>query len=224
MKIVILTFILSISSLQAAQKDFIDNDTFTTDTISGLDWLDVTTTVNMSKLEMLAQLGTGGTYDGWRYATRVEFMGMMDNFLGNTTSTAVGSVNKTGDETQWLVDAFGSTFDSYWKSAHGGQTYDAAKGYNEGDGLDYTAGFLADEVKTDHYYGLIWNQSNLNIFSYIDMFYLNNKYKSYQKGHYLIRDPQITQTPIPAAIWLMGSGLAGLLGFSRKKKGSTASA
>jgi len=31
-------------------------------------------------------------------------------------------------------------------------------------------------------------------------------------------DINITQTPIPGAIWLMGSGLLGLMGVSRKKK------
>lgn len=50
----------------------VDNGDFTTDTISGLDWLDLTLTTNRSYNNVASQLGDGGDFDGWRYASVVE--------------------------------------------------------------------------------------------------------------------------------------------------------
>lgn len=41
----------------------------TRDTETGLEWLDLNQTVNYSYNAMLAELGTGGKFDGFRYAT-----------------------------------------------------------------------------------------------------------------------------------------------------------
>jgi hypothetical protein len=37
-------------------------------------------------------------------------------------------------------------------------------------------------------------------------------------GAFLVRPANVTPTPIPGAIWLLGSGLAGLIGARKKKK------
>jgi hypothetical protein len=55
-----------------ARADLLNNGTFTTDTTTGLDWLDLTQTVNMSFLDVSAQLAPGGMFAGWRYATVAE--------------------------------------------------------------------------------------------------------------------------------------------------------
>lgn len=44
----------------------------THDTVTCLEWLDLTQTVNRSYVEMLTLLGPGGTFEGWRYATPQE--------------------------------------------------------------------------------------------------------------------------------------------------------
>ena len=49
----------------------IDLGTITRDTDAGLDWLDVTESRGLSYNDVTAQLGAGGTYDGWRYDTFV---------------------------------------------------------------------------------------------------------------------------------------------------------
>lgn len=61
-----LTFTLTAN---AAIQDF---GRITGDTVSALAWLDVTETVGLSYNEVVAQLGLGGAYEGWRYATTTE--------------------------------------------------------------------------------------------------------------------------------------------------------
>ena len=68
--IVIASMFLFSSTSNAA---IIDNNTFTTDTESGLDWLDVTFTVDRSYNDVSSQVGGSGDFEGWRYASRQEF-------------------------------------------------------------------------------------------------------------------------------------------------------
>jgi hypothetical protein len=49
------------------QAAIIDNGAFTTDMDFGLDWLDVTTTVDMNYDQVSAQLGDGGLFEEWHY-------------------------------------------------------------------------------------------------------------------------------------------------------------
>lgn len=50
----------------------------TYDTATGLEWLDVTLTVNMSYNDVTAQLGTGGTYAGFVHASETQIVGLFD--------------------------------------------------------------------------------------------------------------------------------------------------
>ncbi|MFT7235595.1 MAG: hypothetical protein ACI9QV_001177 [Methylophagaceae bacterium] len=52
------------SAAFAASTSFIDNGSYTTDTISGLDWLDVTTSKDQSYNYVSSQFGVGGVYQG----------------------------------------------------------------------------------------------------------------------------------------------------------------
>jgi hypothetical protein len=56
----------------AAINDSADHS-YLSDTATGLDWLDVTASVNMSFDQVSAQFGVGGTFEGWRYASGDEF-------------------------------------------------------------------------------------------------------------------------------------------------------
>jgi hypothetical protein len=70
------------SAAFAASTNFIDNGSYTTDTISGLDWLDVSTSKNQSYNYVSGQFGVGGVYQGYRYATRTEFSNLISGFTG----------------------------------------------------------------------------------------------------------------------------------------------
>ncbi len=79
--IILLTFIFSFP----LYAEIIDNGRFTTDTDTGLDWLDVTETVNMSYNDVIKEMGIGGKFEGFRYATAEEF----NTFVGHYTDTII---------------------------------------------------------------------------------------------------------------------------------------
>jgi hypothetical protein len=60
----------------SANATLIDHGTYLTDTITGLDWLDVILSRNMSYLDVSAQFGIGGEFSGWQYATVNEVEGL----------------------------------------------------------------------------------------------------------------------------------------------------
>lgn len=64
--------------------EIIDNSTYTTDTVGGLDWLDVSSTTGLSVDYISTQFGIGGDYEGWRYATGIEFNILINNYTGST--------------------------------------------------------------------------------------------------------------------------------------------
>jgi len=71
---------LFLGLMQNAHADIIDNETYLTDEDSGLDWLDVTATIGQSYDEVSAQLGRGGKYEGWKYATSAQLKQLVTNF------------------------------------------------------------------------------------------------------------------------------------------------
>ena len=64
-----------------AKAGLIDNDDFTTDDISGLDWLDLSFTKRLSYNDVEASL-SNGSLTGWRFATSLEFDVLVENHLG----------------------------------------------------------------------------------------------------------------------------------------------
>ena len=68
-----------------AQAALIDNGSFTTDDVSGLDWLDITETVNISFNDLVIQLGSGGAYEDWNLASHSDVQTLIsDNISGNS--------------------------------------------------------------------------------------------------------------------------------------------
>jgi hypothetical protein len=73
LKIIGIGLILSVSTL--ANATLIDNGDFTSDTESGLDWLDWTKTLNYTQSEALDEYSVAG----WRIATEAEAKGLILN-------------------------------------------------------------------------------------------------------------------------------------------------
>jgi hypothetical protein len=62
-----------------AHAVLIDNRTFTTDTGTGLAWLDLTESTGFSFAAASAEIGVGGTFEGYRHATTSD----LDTFFTN---------------------------------------------------------------------------------------------------------------------------------------------
>lgn len=199
----------------AANAAIIDNDWYTTDTESGLDWLDVTITDGLTYEYVSTQFGSGGEYEGWRYATAEEFNTLTSHYTGvsyETLSLRNRFVRIDGDKIDGLVELLGSTLDEgsiKWT----GQTWDAANGYEEGEGYDYTFGHLANP-----------NNPNSSWFGWLvdDQLGFDSSYvwegihePEDGVGSYLVRATS-TAVPEPSLWVLMGIGWISLV-ISRKK-------
>lgn len=81
------------STALSAQALIIDNNTYLTDTVSGLDWLDLSATYNQARQTVGTRMKTGGDLNGWRYANMNDMRGLVARFdnsggSGNGASTA----------------------------------------------------------------------------------------------------------------------------------------
>jgi len=204
---------------------FIDNKDYTTDTNSGLDWLDVTLSVSQSYNYVSSQFGVRGEYEGWRYATGIELEHMISNWTG---IPSMGVFTDRITQPEGAIDGLhfllGSTLDSSSMVDYG-KTFDARFGFEEGEGADSVTGILYDAFDDDwNWFGRIWDgdapyfdADNGTDFTSVHLSTFHKGTDSYGVGSFLVRDT-LTTVPVPAAVWLMGSGLLGLMGYSRKKK------
>ncbi len=191
----------------AVQATIIDNGTYTTDTGSGLDWLDVTLTIDRSYNDISSQLGIGGEFEGWRYAHSEDVRTLIQNHTGTTRFTKNPYVKTIQFDTAIL--------DNLARSLGITRT-----GLAPNNGIaDWVHGLTSDAPNsTSHAYSFIvtdpqfprssvilnWNAQKDNEFSSVI-------------GSHLIRGA-VSPVPVPATVWLMATGILGLIGFSRKKQ------
>ncbi len=207
-----LTLLISTVVLSAPAKalsvDFVDNATFTTDTISGLDWLDITASTNMTFVDVITQMGSGGAFDGWRFATGLEFLSLASNWTGNASLNNLTISYLFPDEGQP-------------GTLHGLQGLLGDTG--SADQTIY--GFLADTSGGRRYLASIRDDDNANnqihaVLAYTDAF--NGEFYDINVGSFLVRDTEISTIPLPASLWMFLAALGGLGIFGwRKKKSST---
>ena len=163
LKLFISTCLLSLATA-SSQATIIDHGSYFSDTNSGLDWLDVTASVNRSYNDVFSHLGLGGDFVGWRFASSTEFNALLANWTGISTNTTGRTITTgTSPSVDGLVILFGSTLDSKLLSTTG-QTWDSARGFAEGEGIDFTLGMLSDlpsNIATQRQVAAIWdNESN----------------------------------------------------------------
>lgn len=146
----LLTATMLLGFVCSANAAFIDNRTYTTDTSSGLDWLDLTETINVSYDTVSSQLGIGGLYNGWRYATGVEFNTLISNWTGTTVTslTAINYFSEGSDSIDGLVQLLGNTY--------------LANPSNNPNLMNYSSGFIADvRSNSRQYIARVLDQSEL---------------------------------------------------------------
>ena len=78
----------------------------TQDTVNGLEWLDVTQSVNRSFNDVSSQFDVGGAFEGFRYATLAEW----EDFIGEAGIPCCGGSSTRFDPVQALQDLIGVTF------------------------------------------------------------------------------------------------------------------
>ena len=106
---------------------------------TGKEWLSLTQTDGMSINQVIAQLGNGGTFDGWRLPTASEVEVMLkDSFLGFNL--------KTGKNT-YMAEGYN---DAYWKEADTDRKQMGGTDYRVVDGSywAHSLGFHLDDTGT----------------------------------------------------------------------------
>lgn len=215
--------LLSIS----AQAAIVDMGSVTRDTSTGLDWLDVTFTAGMSYNQVAAELGPGGNYEGWRYASVAELDQLIINFgyvAVNTNCSGEGlhcdsHLKDNSPLITTMIKTLGDTYDAHLDRTQA--QYDAAP-----DGAGYTYGFLGSPSAADFYpVAMIYDGDLINRSTGIYLGDEDDQVKSHSHwerdyfaldslGSFLVAPSQV---PIPASGWLF---ISALLCLTAKYKGS----
>ncbi|WP_145999096.1 PEP-CTERM sorting domain-containing protein [Oceanicoccus sp. KOV_DT_Chl] len=204
----------------------------TFDTATGLEWLDVTATIGLSYNQVSAQLGAGGTWQGWRYATYSELDQLIAGFGYSPVITpcSLGQVycdnSLPGDNNliETMIQTLGDTYYQYLVDENLLGYYDLQAG-----GAGYTYGILGSTAGSAGYpgyrdIGMILDQQDYYVPSgnpgdrpdIVASIWTAQQETASDPfiGSYLVRTSAI---PVPAAIWLFGSGLVAL-GWVRRKQ------
>jgi hypothetical protein len=190
-------FFLFISTSQASAT-IIDQGGYITDTDTGLDWLDLSATTGFSYDQVVANVGAGGSFDGWTIASfdivhaLFNNAGGAGNYGGNATSTSnAGNLSLYNN----LVGTWGAgaqfSGSSIW--AH---VLDVTPG-------GFTSGFAIGCNNAPDLY-CQWADN----FSYP-----SDRYSNIGTALYRSSDSTV---PVPASLALVGFGLAAL-GFTRRR-------
>lgn len=175
----------------------------TTDTVSGLDWLDLTETNDMSYNYVSGQLGSGGQFEGFRYATPAEVVDLWANWsidLSTIQSPIVGADPAVITATSYLGNITCVTSCSP-------STYGVLGMSEEPDWGDWF-------ILLGAYHNNGTELTQTDYISTIDNVFPGLTWHHTDAGSYLVRASVV---PIPSAVWLFGSGLIGLIGVARRK-------
>ena len=194
--------------------------------IENIQWLELTETANMSRNTVESELVSGGLFDGWRYATRTETETLYDNLWGGTTE---GWSTDNYNGARAFFNAFGISENNaaYGNSGYspGGnaqwETYFGDSSECGGSNIfTCNANIVIEDIAFggsqnlgffEDSHGLSTGIDSINLQEYID-----KNGSGLAMSSHLVRD--ISAVPVPAAVWLFGSGLIGLVGFAKGKK------
>lgn len=186
-----------------------NDNLITVDTDTTLEWLDTTYTLNRSYNDISSEFGVGGEFEGWRYATEDDLITFFTNaggagtYNGQTNVSGVSSSLSSADTYIGDLVSIWGGFDSYGERSYARFIYDRPASAGE-----KYIGELTDEYAVNRFDRVTLNNGNRaydgSIHPYI--------------GHALVRGTSVSAVPVPAAVWLFGSGLIGLAGIARRKK------
>ena len=208
--------LMMFGAMPGQASTLVDHGTYTTDTATGLQWLDLTLTPNISYNDMLTNLANPSyTYYGYRYATTAEVSTLIAD-AGLTEGNTL--LNSETPSLEALIALLGVTLpDGAATTASIGLTSSpVVSGFGCSEGSN-PACVWAMEL------AIFQLTEEQKIYSASLPFPVN--YTSTAPGHgsLLVR---VEPTPLPAALPLFASGLGalGLLGWKRKRKAAALAA
>ena len=179
----------------------IDNDSYTTDNVSGLDWLDLSVTDAQSYNSALS------LNPGWRLATHNEISNLYSILFDGIYDTSGGY-------------GVSSTVSG---AAYSDQSLDVSRAF-ELFGLTNNTAVISSQGYYEHNDGTLRmggvSQLSTTGDTYVYFDYTSNEDDFREIGHsqvgvYMVRTSVV---PLPSTVWLLGSGLIGLVSIARRKK------
>jgi len=169
--------------------------------INGLDWLPFSNTISMSTNQVDAALLPGGSLEGWRFATNDEVSSMLTSFHPGWVPGFSSANQGITDE---LAALLGYTFTSTGTAREiFGATANAGGGGCCNSAYVFQIGFRGQPVTDDFADLTIINRNRpLNV---------NGR----PVASFLVSE--LTAVPVPAALWLFGSGLLGLISIAKRR-------
>ena len=189
------------------------------DTTTGLEWLDFgslvdgPTTLNFSVDYAESYYGAGN--GGWRLADETEVYNLFNRFFEPDFDGGTNGIMMLpeGDGQSTLIQSRNS-----WLISFGTDATEVIGSQDTEDAHIWSAGFYVDENDDVQILGVEFDVAGLtsNIYgTEYDVTGLTRTQGYDNIGVFMVRD--YTVVPIPAAIWLFGSGLIALLGIARRK-------
>lgn len=208
----------------SANAAIVDLGNITRDTSTGLDWLDVTETAGLPYDLVRAEMGVGGAYEGYRYATMAELDQLIINFGYSAfrpetcrwTSLHCGAgVNGQEELVETMIHTLGDTY----AAAVDPLEYRIADG-----GAGSTWGILGTSHRSSDQYDTArisdWELYIPEDDAYLDFddsvrtawYPVDSLDFSPDIGSFLVAP---TPVPLPASGWLFMTALLGLVGKKR---------
>jgi len=211
-KTVLAVIALGLSTVSEAVVVSVDWQTagdalITRDTVTETDWLDLTETNGLSRDEILPMLEVGGALQGWRYATANEVVTLFANFSIDISASGtdfIGNYLDPGAEpaTGFLGNIVQEDLGPDWPYGVIGVT---SSPHTDG-------GYQRLGISTE-----IFNEVWYTYYDLADLYSATTDESGVFMGHYLVQASPVP-VPVPAAVWLFGSGLIGLAGIARRKQ------
>ncbi len=192
-----------------------DDELLIRDTTTNLEWLNLTQTQNIPVDDVLNQLNSGGSFEGFRYATNDEVVNLFNTYFGIDLVWYARSTEYPHEHAGYLdpgirlaSETLGDGISLGTDSFSGPNANYHLLGFTSElmlDGREFILGGATRWSDTD-YYGPIDFQIRP------DYYPINFRWV----GSYLVQD--VASVPEPSTIIMLGSGLAILVGIRRKKK------
>lgn len=168
-------------------------------TLNGVTYLSFDVLKDLTYQETVDATSAGGAYTNYHIANADEALSLY-NAIATTTATQTNGVSDMFRDTtvHWGNGTYGDNFNNFSDAV-----------FYKGD-LG-AAGYLLFDPQYIEYC------DTCRTYEATDQWAKGGLYEDTPVSWLLIQDTP-SAVPVPAAIWLMGSGLLGLIGFSRQKK------